>query len=178
MVVQTEELQAKYVFGMKTGRKVRNVGIGGYCVCTDPDLKIAMGTEGAGTCQIIVVHTLDMTGAIGHYSARLEPNKILAAVDLLVEKLGKAEVETILFAAGLSGSEFMSQDVYADTILHGAEAKYREAQILWPDRDHGWGACVYVPDQGEAALFDSYPGQFFDQPTTAIAGVEVGSFPD
>lgn len=121
-------------------------------------------TEGAETCVIIVVHMKNGTGALGHFSANPDPQAIVRGVKNMVKALGaKTDVAAVVFAAGSTSGDPTS---YRSAIVNGTRQMCQNAQVSWPDPgEYPYSACVYLPQQGKAALFHGLPSALSGSPS-------------
>lgn len=62
------------------GQRRYDVGMGGFAVANNAIQTTALGTSGAGPCQIIIVHKAPGLGALGHYAADPDPLAIVQGV--------------------------------------------------------------------------------------------------
>lgn len=141
--------------------RIGSANMGGFFVANS-NQHTALGTAGAGPCQIIVVHKQPGVGALGHYAGTNDPSLILRGVERMVAQLGGPPIDSVLFAAGsdVGGGSIWGQKRYELTIYGGTLRRYPGATVLWPpqDKSWNWGSCVYLPLTGEVALFHLLPG--------------------
>lgn len=143
-------------------KRHRWVGYGGFGVAQNLNDETALGTSGAGPCQIIIVHKALGRGALGHYPAHNDPAEIVRGVQQMIAQLGHGPVAAVVFAAGEIG-EGITQRAYEITIIGRVRALCPGAQIQWPrgPRAGGaWGAGYYLPLTEEIGLFRDQPGKF------------------
>jgi len=154
----------------------QTVEMGVFCTSLLP-ISAAVGTTGAGPCLIIVVHTRQKTGALGHFPGDPEPSNVVRGVASMVTALGNVPIECILFSAGIAGGD--SQSKYQSRICGTCQNVYPKASIEWPVQaaDDPYGACVYMPFEEKAALFHQMPGRFgtFGEPGK---GLKLHPYPD
>ena len=139
------------------------VGPGGFAIANNPNDDTALGTSGAGPCQIIIVHKGRGRGALGHYFAHPNPNQIVRGVCQMVGLLGVGPIVAVVFAAGEVGVGNTQQE-YQLTIVGRVRALCPGARVEWPTGPRNgaghWGAGYYLPFAEEIGLFESQPGGF------------------
>lgn len=140
------------------GVYIGDVGMGGYYTVNNTQKPTALGTCGAGPCQIIVVHKSKGLGALGHYGGDDRPEKVVEGVRKMVARLGGFPVEAIVLAAGVVG-EGNAQEAYESGLIEGIRALYPQVQVSWP-KGGEWGAAYYLPLAEELGLLEDSPGDF------------------
>jgi hypothetical protein len=137
---------------------IGDAGMGGFWTSQNMAHATALTTEGAGPCQIIIVHCTNGQGALGHYGAHPNPLMILQGVQSMVNALPGAVVDTILFAAG-NIADRPEQLRYELRIVAQSRLLVPGARVRWPvqNPDDNWGSVMYLPQTGDVALFHSFP---------------------
>lgn len=146
----------------QNGIRRYEIGAGGFARAKNTTATTALGTCGAGPCQIIVVHKEPGLGALGHYPGEAKPEKIVKGIDDMVQALGGFPVENIVLAAGSVGESKEEQAAYQKAILEGVRSMCGNATVDWPDPPKGdvWGACYYLPKEEKLGLLMNAPGNF------------------
>jgi len=147
---------------MKFGRK-HSLGMGLFAVADNTAEPTSLGTNGAGPCQIIVVHKAKGHGALGHYAGNLHAEQIIKGVRDMVERLGGGPIDTVVLAAGEHAINGKLQQEYKQGVLAGVRSVCQGAIVLWPDHPNSrngsaYGVCYYLPLAEQVALFGSYWG--------------------
>ena len=153
--------------------RVGNADMGGFHAANSVQ-HTAIGTSGAGPCQIIVVHKNAGVGALGHYAGTADPMLILAGLEKMVQRLGGGPIDTVVYAAATGvGDTKRQQKVYEIKIFGGTHLRFPGATVLWPSQDaaNNWGSAVYLPLTAELALFHSMPGLGFTGLADGTQGV-------
>ena len=143
-----------------------DIGMGGFVVSENDLATTAIGTDGAGPCQIIVVHKTKGCGAIGHYPGDNRPEKVAQGVALMVQKLGGGPIESILLAAGLVGRDQKEQTHYTTNLQAHIASMCKVGTIRLPEPpdltgSSVWDSCYYFPLEEEVALLEDCPGVFY-----------------
>ena len=137
-----------------------DVDMGGFAVAHNTQTT-ALGTSGAGSCQIILVHKAPGHGALGHYAGDARPDRIVAGVQRMIQHLGGLPVAHVLFAAGMTGNQRQEQLNYEIGIVSRVKEICPRARITWPTTPQGdvWGCCYYLPLEERVGLrIDSVGG--------------------
>ena len=116
----------------QNGIRRREVGMGGFARAKNTTATTALGTYGAGPCQIIVVHKEPGLGALGHYSGHQDPKKIIRGIDDMIQAVGGHPVANVVLAAGSVGETKEEQADYKKAILEGVSSMCGEATVDWP----------------------------------------------
>jgi len=143
------------------GYRRYDADMGAFAVAQNFAQTTALGTSGAGPCQIIVVHKAAGHGALGHYAAHPDPLMIVQGVQDMILQLGGLPVANVVFAAGLVGNQ-RPQLNYEITIVARVRAMCPGARVVWPAAPPNdvWSACYYLPLQEEVGLLQDPPGGF------------------
>lgn len=138
-----------------------DVDVYSYAVADNPNEETALGTSGAGPCQIVIVHKARGQGALGHYGGHPDPYKIVEGVQAMVNQLGGGPIQAVVLAAGLVADGEKQRD-YESTIISTVRNSYPEARVLWPTppQHDVWGAAYYLPLAERVGLLDMSPGGF------------------
>jgi hypothetical protein len=140
----------------------QDVSMNRFAVAKNTGEATALGTSGAGPCQIIVVHKAKGKGALGHYGGTPDPKDIIKGVGAMIAQLDGLPIEAIVLAAGQVAAE-QNQQNYKGTILKTlGEGWGRGADVSWYDPPSGYvyDACYYLPLAEQVALFEKGPGDF------------------
>jgi hypothetical protein len=134
--------------------------MGVYAVANNVSEDTALGTSGAGPCQIIVVHKKKGIGALGHFAGHTNPQKIVQGVTRMIAQLGGGPIEHIVFAAGQTDGSEREQLNYEIGIV--GTLRSRAYRVDWPKAPHRdvWGYCYYLPLEEKVGLLQHYPGVF------------------
>ena len=150
----------------RSGRDVNKscrykIDMGGFVAVRNTQKDTAIGTEGAGTCHIIVVHKARGCGALGHYPGTLETKLLVAGVQQMVRSLGGGQVEEVVFAAGMGGDD-KTQTKNESELKEKLSALYPSASVVWEKSpgEFEFGCCYYLPLREQLALLDEEPGNF------------------
>ena len=161
--VNNQHAQQVYQAGISlNGRYRYDVGMGGYAVAHNLAHATALGTSGALTCLIIVVHKAPGHGALGHYAAHPDPGMIVQGVQDMVMRLGGPPIDRVVLAAGLIGGGRSEQLKYEIGVVGGVRALFPDVRVVWPAAPvHDlWGACYYLPLAEVVGLTNQYYGGF------------------
>jgi hypothetical protein len=144
------------------GGRRQDVSMNRFAVAMNTGEATALGTSGAGPCQIIVVHKAKGQGALGHYGGTPDPKDIVKGVEAMVAQLRGLPIEAIVLAAGQVAMG-QNQQSYKETILATLGGGWgRGAVVSWHDPPSGevYDACYYLPLAEQVALFEDGPGGF------------------
>ena len=158
-----ENLSARKVYDSGLSLNARlEVGMGGYAVAIDGEKPTALGTCGAGPCQIIVVHKKAGCGALGHYAADGKPASVAKGVQAMVARVGGAPVEAIVLAAGVIDKSEFDTEEYKPALLKQLGALFPTIHIVWQltSKNEPLGACYYLPGKEQVGFFTEAPGGF------------------
>lgn len=144
----------------QNGIRRREVGMGGFARAKNTTATTALGTYGAGPCQIIVVHKEPGLGALGHYPGDARTEKVVKGIDDMIQALGGLPVANVVLAAGSVGETKEEQAAYEKAILVAVRSMCGEATVDWPEPPKGdvWGACYYLPKEEKVGLLTNAPG--------------------
>jgi hypothetical protein len=158
------------------GQRRYDVGMGGFAVANNVNNATALGTSGAGPCQIIVVHKAAGHGALGHYAADPDPTKIVQGVNDMVQQLGGGPIAGVVFGAGQVG-DGRAQLNYELVIVAQVRSMCQGASVIWPTApvDDVWGCCYYLPLAEEIGFLDMSPGGFAGM-GNATNGITIHSY--
>jgi hypothetical protein len=151
-----------YNTGLDLKRCLRQeAGMYGFWVVKNESTPTALGTCGAGPCQIILMHKAPGWGALGHYAGQIDANKILGGIQKMLTRLRGGPIKSVVLAAGEIGADATQRD-YEKDIKTGVAALCPGAFIFWAKAFDGGllGACYYLPLSEETGLFKSSPGNF------------------
>jgi hypothetical protein len=153
-----------------------DVGMGGFAAANNPNTATALGTSGAGPCQIIVVHKAAGLGALGHYPGDDRPDQIVQGVQSMVQQLGGPPIARIVFAAGQIGNAH-EQFLYEVGVVGRVRALGTGARVVWPrvPINDVWGACYYLPLSEQIGLLMDSPGGFVGS-GNAANGITVHNY--
>ena len=164
LTIYTGNTAAHQVFTQGVGLRPRRryeVQMGNFAVANNAVTTTALGTGGAGTCQIIVVHKAAGLGALGHYAGTSDPDEIAQGVLDMVQALGGPPVANVVLAAGESGNS-QQQLNYQNGVLARVRTVCPGASVVWPQppQDDVWGACYYLPLEELVGLRLDSPGDY------------------
>jgi hypothetical protein len=163
LTIITDKAQARrlYVKGIHLPpAHLRDVNMGGYAVVDSPNEVVMVGTSGALTCMIIVVHKARGHGALGHYGGHQNADKVIQGLFDMVQRLGGGPIEAVVFAAGLVGSTAREQAKYEHDILSRARQVCPGAQVSWA-KEAVYDAAYYSPHDEEVGLLKRPLGTFY-----------------
>jgi hypothetical protein len=165
LVISKGDNAALQVFfkGMdQNGIRRYELGMGGFARAKNATATTALGTCGAGPCQIIVVHKEPGLGALGHYPGDARTEKVVKGIDDMIQAVGGLPVANVVLAAGSVGETKEERADYKKAILEGVSGLCGNATVDWPDppKDDVWGACYYLPKEEKVGLLMNAPGNF------------------
>lgn len=143
-----------------------NVDMSGFATAANPLREIALATDGAGPCVIILVHMAPGHGALGHYPGHSDALAVVSGVEQMVGQMasptaptantGPDMIERIVLAAGHQGGQQGQQHDYQNDIREQLEFRYRDAIVEWVEAPPGvvLSSCFYLPTSEEAGFMD------------------------
>jgi hypothetical protein len=158
-----EEDRAHQVFRDKEGVNFRrrwNAAMGEFAVAHNSTEGTALGTSGAASCIIIIVHKERGWGALGHFLGHNDTNLVLAGIKKMVERLEGPPIREVVFAAGRGAVQQVS---YEACIMGDVRGLYSGAYVTWQKASQEnliLGACCYLPHAEQIGFFVHLPGHF------------------
>ena len=163
----------------------RGLVMGSFGVANNTAASTALSTDGAQTCQIIVVHKAPGQGALGHYQATSNPNEIAQGVHDMIQALGGLPVANVVLAAGEidhlpaqgeSGGQRTQLD-YQIEVIAQVRTVCPGADVVWPPAPQGdlWGACYYLPLEELVGLRPNSIGDYLNGGNN-VGGISVRDY--
>jgi hypothetical protein len=161
-VLQSKELHSEA--RRLAASRSAHVGMAGFVTCTNPDRLIALGTSGVMGCAIMLMHTKQYTGSLGHYAGTADPAKITEGLDTMFPTLGvsASEIDCVVVMS-------MVASQFALAVEGSMLKRYPAAKVYVIEQVYD--SCYYFPGDGKAAFFDQNPGDIRRFGTTPVDGL-------